>query len=66
MSRGFRQPTPERREALQTEMAKAAGTHVDLDFCDGCGVRFLPSPLNAPGVCSTCALGSVYATRYES
>ncbi len=66
MSKGFPQPSPERREAQQIEMAKAAGTHVELDFCDGCGARFRPSPLNAPGVCSMCAPGSVYATRYDS
>jgi hypothetical protein len=66
MSAGFRQQTPEQREAERVEMAKAAGTHVETDFCDGCGARFLPSPLNASGACTRCAPGSVYATRYES
>lgn len=59
----FRQPTPEQREAERIELL---GAHVELDFCDGCGARFRPSPLNAPGACSRCAPGSAYATRYES
>lgn len=66
MSKGFQQPTPGRREAEQVELTKESGSYVELDFCDGCGTRFRPSPLNAPGACSRCALGSVYATRYES
>ena len=40
---------------------------IKQDFCDGCGARFRPSPLNAPGVCTQCtARWGVYATRYES
>lgn len=66
MSKGFQQPSPERREALRIEMARDAGRHVELDFCDGCGARFRSSPLNAPGVCSMCAPDSVYAVRYDS
>jgi hypothetical protein len=57
MANGFRQQTPEQRERDRIAMDKAAGTHVETDFCDGCGATFIPSWANTPGACSRCSPG---------
>jgi hypothetical protein len=56
MAKGFTQPTPEQREAQRIELDKAAGTHVETDFCDGCGATFVPGPFNASGACASCCI----------
>lgn len=47
--------------------APTEGVAVELEHCDGCGAMFRPTPLNAPGACtSCCARWGIYAERYES